>query len=217
MGVVSGREMKANRMAKLLCVLSALTVLSMASVGFVGAASACSYIGEDPFPADMRWRQDDPPAEATFPEAVTLELLEVFRNTSSPNGSSCLPTGHLIIGVLPERITDYGLRWTIVEGTSPRSIISLEHPLQAEESLRLFWEESKEKLKTSYEFQITATWVDAWGREGNTSEPLLIYVPTGKEFSGSSCSHIAGSNPAQSSLGWIGLGVMVLVVRRKFF
>lgn len=219
--VVSGREMTGNRMAKLLCVLSALVVLSMASVGFVGAASACSYAGNDPFPAERQWRQDDPPAEATFPDAVTLELLEVVRGQwpkEEGTASSCGIVGNIRIGVSPHDVTDYGLQWRIVEGTSPAFIPSLNHPLQVELSFLLFWGERKDRMQTAYDFQITATWVDAWGREGNTSEPLLIHVPAAEDSSESSCSHVAGgSSPVENGLVWMGLGVMALVVRRKFF
>ncbi len=209
-----------NRMKKLLCVLSALAVLSVASVGFVGAASACSWAGPIPF----HERQDAPPAEATFPEAVTLELIKAYRDTDLTSGDSCRPTGIVQIAASYEDVTDYGLLWKIVKGTTPPFFGSPIEPVQAEEVLYLRWNEDKDILQESYEFQITATWVDAWGREGNPSEPLLILVPAAEpeepsepsEPEDSSCSHIAGSNPAQSSLVWAGLCVMVLVVRRKF-
>ncbi|MBA2663603.1 MAG: hypothetical protein H0U74_15040 [Bradymonadaceae bacterium] len=68
-------------------------------------------------------------------------------------------------------------------------------------------------MTEAFDFTLTATWVDRWGRQGPTSEPLRIH----DGGSSGGCSTVAAGGPQSGSAAWMLViaGLWMLGQRRR--
>src|SRR5690606_19420798 len=87
-----------KNMKKWLWVASSCMVFSLVGIGLVGTAAACTWDVGSPFLAGNP-QQDEPPVEATFPDAVHLAVRQVTRDPELGPEDSCGSVGVVQIGV----------------------------------------------------------------------------------------------------------------------
>ncbi len=192
-----------------ICVLA---FAALSGVGFAEAEASC--VKAEGFTEFRLTGVGEPPEPASSFKPVVLELQGVHR-TDGDRSDMCGGYSSLGIGISNSRgITD-GLRLDVVRGTSPEWW-SGEWPfiiaVPINEKIGLDWGENAKTNQITYDFDVTATWIDKWGREGATSEPLRIHIPGVEESA--SCSQIGGQAPASYLVVW-GVGLVGGLVLRR--
>lgn len=164
---------------------AALVVLGFCAAAFAGLAP--------PNYNDMPISDEEPETDAEFPDPVVLTNPSVSRSDGS-EGHSKAGIGWLsfdIEGYEPEYAggdeapygrrdegledAEYGLRFD-VEGQHPYNFPVPEDPvviLDPADGLHLHWNDSS-TYDEPIDVTITATWIDEYGREGPTSDPMEI-------------------------------------------
>lgn len=169
----------------------------------------------------------DPEEEAEFPDPVVLEDHDLNRSDGSEGG---IPSGvsFLTIDVegykaehaqIPDDAslpfqeeelddTEYGLRFDM-EGYNPVGLTLPDEPVvlaYPHDSLRTDWRDH-ETYDKSLDITVTATWVDEYGREGPTSDPIdITHEGLGSSIPG--CASTASGSPTTA----VALVALLLVV-----
>lgn len=186
--------MRSNARVKKVAVgLAAAGALGLSTVSI---AWACSIgLNQEP----MVFLEEEP---TDLPPAVTLQVESIKRSETprregcSEVATSCDDTAFLTLSVEGYDRDAGGLRFAI-EGEHPGSLLLPEFPLVLtgeEDEVTFIWSD----LDTMYEpidAEITATWVDAWGRDGETSAPVQVRNE-GAEGGGCAVAGGAGSTGA---------------------
>lgn len=169
--------MMSSSVSKLLAAVTAMAAV----VAAPAAAAACDF---DVGYTAMQISDEEPEADAEFPDPVALEADSPGRADRTGTVDSCQPYGTLNIEVAgyDPAYTDedtgesqYGLRFDI-EGTHPDGFRVSNNPVallyDADRAL-VIWNDD-ETSTDAIDATITATWVDEYGREGPTSDPLHV-------------------------------------------
>lgn len=191
-----------------ICVLA---FAALSAVGFTEADACQRFEGFTRFHLSG---VGEPPGLAYTPEKAILEL-RGFNRTDGVVTNMCGTYSGFVIKVANGSGIDQGLRLDVVRGTSPKwwdGDGQILFDVMVDDTIGLEWSENAETNQITYDFDVTATWVDKWGREGATSEPLRIYIPGVEEAA--SCSQIGGQVPSSDLVVW-GVGLVgALVIRR---
>lgn len=169
----------------------AALLAATATFGFAAAVGALSL--EAPNHAPMPVSDEDPDQEASFPDPVVLEKNRLNRS----DGSGTWATSFLYLDVEgyeaehagePEPASvgptpsqeelgdaEYGLRFE-VEGQRPDGLSFPDEPvvlLDPYDNIWIHWSDG-DSYGESIDISVTATWVDEYGREGPTSDPIHV-------------------------------------------
>lgn len=205
--------MRSNAQVKKVAV--GLVAAGALGLSTVSIAWACS-IGVDQEP--MVFLEEEPTEPVDLPPAVSLRLEHIKRSQTpqrqgcSEVATSCDDTAFLKLSVQGYDPEAGGLRFAI-EGDYPDTLTVHHHPLvlRGEEAEVLFvWTD----LDTMYEpidAEITATWVDAWGREGETSAPVQVRNEGAR---GGGCAVAGGAGSTGALVLAAAVGLMLLSRRR---
>lgn len=197
---------------------TAVILGTVAALGFstVTVAWACS-IGVDQEP--MVFLDEEPVEPVDLPPAVSLGLEHVKRsNTPQRQGcsqvsSSCDDIASLTLSVEGYDPEAGGLRFAIA-GDYPDSLTVHNHPLvlNGEEAEVVFVWSDLDTMYEAIDAEITATWVDAWGREGETSAPLQV---RNQGAEGGGCSVGGGGLGSTAALVLAAAAGLMLASRRR--
>ena len=206
--------MRSNAQVKKVAV--GLVAAGALGLSTVSIAWACSIgVNQEP----MVFLEEEPTEPVDLPPAVSLRLEHIKRSQTpqrqgcSEVATSCDDTAFLKLSVQGYDPEAGGLRFAI-EGDYPDTLTVSEHPLvlHGEEAEVLFvWGD----LDTMYEpidAEITATWVDAWGREGETSAPVQV---RNEGAEGGGCAVAGGASSTGALVLGAAVGLMLLSRRRR--
>ncbi|WP_146618314.1 hypothetical protein [Lujinxingia litoralis] len=199
--------------------LMALLTAATVTGATLGGAWACSFAMTYDVMAIL---EEEPTEPVDLPPAVSLEVGALKRSATpqrqgcSEMATSCDDTAWLTLNVEGYDSQKGGLRFEI-RGEYPETLVLPASALvltENEEHVTFLWGD----LDTMYEpidAEITATWVDAWGREGETSAPVSVRNE-GADGGGCAVGGAVGGG-GMPALGWVlaGTAAALMAGRRR--
>ncbi|RDV36248.1 hypothetical protein DV096_20225 [Bradymonadaceae bacterium TMQ3] len=193
-----------------------LAAMGVAGLSTVSIAWACS-IGMDQ--ERMTILEEEPTEPVDLPPAVTLRQEYIKRSQTpqregcSERVTSCDDTAFLKLSVQGYDPEAGGLRFAI-EGDYPDTLTIDPHPLvlYGEDRDVLFVWSDMDTMYEPIDATITATWVDAWGREGETSAPVQVRNDGAR---GGGCAVAGGAGSTGALVLGAAIGAMLLSRRRR--
>ncbi len=195
-----------------------LTLATFSATG-LPKADACTLVVDHYREFQLTGEGEPPEHDSPEPPTLTVSVYVPDEPVDRASTNSCgSPEPSIGINVSNQQGVNQGLRMDVVRGRPPDWTNWHETTLfeiLKDETITLYWRETSENAQIAYDFDITMTWIDAWGREGTTSAPLHIHIPARDEDTTASCSLLAGPTPASNPLLWAAGLAIALRIRRS--
>ncbi len=179
----------------------------LAAIVSICSLSTTAWAGLAPPPhAPLPTCEGEPEEEASFPDPVVLELHNLSRGVDDNTSKAGVGFLSVLVDGFDGELVDgadshdhegvenatYGLRID-VEGQAPEKLAFPEDPvvlLDPHDRIHLHWDDMDTRDE-AIDLTVTATWIDCYGRTGESSDPLNI-VDDGDGSTISGCSTTGG-------------------------